>query len=381
MASNLVVVEPVTTRAQLKSFIMFPFQLYHDDPNWVPPLIDERFKHFDPKHNPFYEYATVQLFLARRGGELAGIIAAIDNPRHQEIWGENIGFWGEFEVIDDYAIASALFDAARDWLRSRGRAVMRGPMNMNINEEIGLLIEGDGAPVIMMTYNPSYYQRFIERYGFSKAKDVLAFKIDLEYLGPNMENLPPQIAGAAAIAESRYHIKIRHIRPEILDQEVELVKPIYRKAWQKNWGALPMTDAEFAALVENLKSIADWDFTYLAFIDDEPIGVFIALPDFCQVALHLGGRLLPFGWINYLRYKPRINGVRVLIMGVLEEHRLKGVEALFYREGFQKAVQKGMKWGEMSWILEDNYKVIRGIEKVGGKAYRRYRVYDMTIGA
>lgn len=381
MAASPVVIEPVETRTQLRQFIMFPFKLYRSDPNWVPPLIAERFKHFDPKRNPFYEYATTQLYLAKRSGQVVGVIAAIDNPRHQEIWDENIGFWGEFETVDDYAVAKALFDAARTWLRGRGREVMRGPMNMNINEEVGLLIEGrDGPPVIMMTYNPAYYEAFVERYGFTKAKDVLAYKIDLDYLGPNCENLPKQITGAAAIAESRYHVKMRHIRPEVLDQEVELVKPIYRKAWEKNWGALPMTDAEFSALVENLKGIADWDVTYLAFINDEPVGVFIALPDFCQVARHLNGRLLPFGWINYLRYKPRIDGMRVLIMGVLEEHRLKGIESLFYREGFSQAVKKGIKWGEMSWILEDNYKVSRGIERVGGKPYRRYRIYDLPVG-
>ncbi|MCE5258440.1 MAG: N-acetyltransferase [Chloroflexi bacterium] len=382
MASGVVTIEPVTTHAQVRSFIMFPFELYRSDPNWVPPLINERFKHFDPKRNPFYEYASTQLYLAKRDGKLVGTIAAIDNPKHQEVWGENIGFWGEFETINDNEVSSALFDAARAWLRSRGREVMRGPMNMNINEEIGLLIEGyDGPPVLMMTYNPPYYQDLIERYGFAKAKDVYAFKIDLDYLGPHMENLPAQVMGAAAIAESRYHVRIRHLNPKEFDKEVELIKPIYRKAWQANWGALPMTDAEFGVLAENLKTMADWDVTYLAFIDDEPIGAFIAVPDFCQVALHLGGRLLPFGWINYLRYKPRIKGMRVLIMGVLEEHRLKGVEALFYREGFKQALSKGIEWGEMSWILEDNYKVMRGVEKVGGKKYRSYRLYDLPVGA
>lgn len=378
MVANTINVEPVTTHAQLRSFIMFPFKLYRPYPNWVPPLIADRFKHFDPAHNPFYQYATVQLFLAKRAGEIVGTIAAIDNPKHEQIWQESIGFWGEFEVINDFEVAAALFGAARSWLAGRGRPVMRGPMNMNINEEVGLLIEGyDGPPVLMMTYNPPYYQDLIERFGFTKAKDVNAYKLDLGQLGPNLENLPKQIMGAAEIAESRYHVTMRHISKEHLDEDVELVKPIYREAWAKNWGALPMSDAEFAALVENLKAICDFDLTYLAFIDDKPIGAFIALPDFCQVALHMGGRLLPFGWINYLRYKPKICGARVMIMGVLAEHRVKGVESLFYREGFQMAAKKGMKWAEFSWILEDNYFVMRGIERVGGKIYRRYRIYDL----
>ncbi|NLV73575.1 MAG: N-acetyltransferase [Chloroflexi bacterium] len=381
MKSSEILIQPVQNRAQLHRFVMFPFKLYKEDPHWVPPLIKERMHHFDPQRNPFYEYASTQFFLATRDDEVVGTIAAIDNPKHEQVWGENIGFWGEFECINDYAVAEALFVAARDWLRAKGRDVMRGPTNLNINEEVGLLVGGEpGPPVLMMTYNPAYYLDFVERFGFKKAKDLLAFKIDLALMGPNLENLPPQISGAAKIAENRYQVRMRHINPRRLEEDVELAKPIYRKAWQKNWGALPMSDSEFDVLVENLRTIANWNLTYLAFIEDEPVGVFIALPDFCQVAMHLGGRLLPFGWINYLRYKPRIDGLRVLIMGVLEEHRLKGVEALFYREGLQRAVEMGMKWAEMSWILEDNFAMIRGIERVGGKEYRRYRMYDLGIG-
>lgn len=380
MTASDVRIEPVTSRRDLKAFIMFPFRLYASDRHWVPPLIGERFKHFDPYHHPFYEHAEVQLFRAVRNGETVGTIAAIADELHPQVWNEPVGFMGEFEVIEDYAVAEKLFSAARDWLAQRGRRVMRGPMNLNINDECSLLIDGfDGPPAIMMTYNPRYYPSFFERYGFVKAKDFLAYKLDIASYGPNLEYLPEQVRRVARIATERYHVTMRHVDMKRFDQDVEMIMPIHRGAWSRNWGAVPMTDAEYRHLAANLRAAVDPELTYLAFVDDQPIGCFIALPDLNQVAMHLNGRLFPIGWLKYLWYRPKVDGMRVMIMGVLEEHRLKGVESLFYQEGCRVAVRKGYKWAEMSWILEDNYRVIRGIEAMGGKVYRRYRIYDLPI--
>jgi len=380
MTASGVRIEPVGNHKELKEFIMFQFRLYASDPNWVPPLIADRFKHFDPQHNPFYEHAEVQLFRAVRDGKTVGTIAAIADQVHPKVWNEPVGFFGEFEVIEDYDVAAKLFDAARGWLAERGFQVMRGPMNLNINDECSLLIDGfDGPPVIMMTYNKRYYPSFIDRYGFVKAKDFYAYKLDLTGLGPNLEHLPEQVKSVARVAMERHGVSVRPVDMRRFDQEVELIMPIHRGAWAENWGALPMTDAEYRHLATNLRAVVDPDLTYLAFINGQAIGCFIVLPDLNQVALHLGGRLFPIGWLKYLWYRRKVKGVRVLIMGVLKEHWLKGVEALFYQEGCRAAVRKGYEWAEMSWILEDNYHVIRGIEAMGGKAYRTYRLYDLAI--
>ncbi|MEN6478723.1 MAG: N-acetyltransferase [Anaerolineales bacterium] len=377
MASN-VIIEPVCTKKELRDFVMFPYRVYRNDPNWVAPLISDRMKHFDPQENPFFEHAAIQLFRARRDGQTVGTIAAIDDEAHKATWNEPVGFFGAFEVLHDYEAAAALFDAARTWLAARGIETMRGPFDLNVNDEIGLLVEGrDGPPVVMMTYCPAYYQEFIEAYGMTKAKDVLAFKIQLSQFGPNGEGLPERVSRTARVATERYRVTMRKIDFAHLDRELEQIRMIYRAAWAKNWGAVPVTDAEFDHLANGLKQIADRDLSYLAFIDDQPVGVFVALPDYCQPLHHMNGRMLPFGWISFLRYRRKIDGFRVLIMGVLEEHRLKGVEALFYKAACEAAVRKGYKWTELSWILEDNYKMIRGIEAMGGEVYRRYRIYDV----
>jgi GNAT superfamily N-acetyltransferase len=379
MSPSSVRIEPVTNRAQLGEVIKFPFKLYRNDPLWVPPLIGERYKHFDPKHNPFFEHAEVQLFRAVRDGETIGTIAAIDDQLHPKVWNEPVGFFGVFECIEDEEVAAQLFDASRGWLAARGREIMRGPMDLNINDECGLLVAGrDGPPMIMMTYQPAYYQGMIERYGFYKAKDLNAYKMDIAEYGPNLENLPQQVVRVARIARERYHVKIRPVDLKHLKDELELLKPIHREAWNRNWGALPMSDAEFDYLADALGQVLDPDLSFLGFIDDQAVGVFICLPDYNQVAKHLNGRLFPLGWLKFLWYKRQITGMRVLIMGVLEEHRLKGIDSLFYEEGCRMAVRKGYKMAEMSWILEDNYRVSRGIEMMGGKVYRTYRIYDIA---
>ena len=255
---------------------------------------------------------------------------------------------------------------------------MRGPVNLNINDEVGLLIDGfDGRPVIMMTYNPPYYQTFMEDYGLVKAKDLYAYIVDIASFGPNLENVPPRVSRVARIARERYGVQVRPLDFDRFEEEVELVKPIYRKAWSENWSALPMTDGEFTTLANNLRQIADPALVYLGFIDGRVVGWFIGLPDYNQVVYHLNGRLFPIGWAKFLWYRRKITGFRVLIMGVLEEHRLKGVESLFYEEVSRAAVRKGYQWVEMSLILEDNYKISRAIETLGGKIYRTYRIYDL----
>lgn len=240
MVAESIVIEPVSTRKQLREFVLFPFQVYRGDPNWVPPLISDRMAHFDPRHNPFYQHAAVQLFVARRNGRIVGTIAATDDEAHKATWNESVGFWGALEVLPDYEAAAALFDAARAWLAARGVETMRGPFDLNVNDEIGLLIEGrDSPPVVMMTYCPAYYQEFVERYGMVKAKDILAFKTAIYEFGPDVKGLPERLARFARIASERHRVTMRTIDFSRLDEEIELVKPIHRAAWSRTGARCP----------------------------------------------------------------------------------------------------------------------------------------------
>ena len=380
MASLNFRIKKVEDEQDLMEFIKFPWRVYRDDPYWVPPLISERKDSLDPQKNPFFEHSEVELFLAQRNGETIGTVAAIINDNHNAFHEEKAGFFGLFEVIEDYAVADGLLTTARDWVKAKGMDVIRGPMNMSINDECGLLVDGfDSSPVVMMTYNPRYYVNLIERFGFVKAKDLYAYIVSTDIFNSKIENIPSKFLRVAEIAQKRAGVRVRKINMKDFDAEVEKAKVVYNSAWEKNWGAVPMTDAEFDHLAHGLKQFLDPDLLLLAEVDDRPVGIFVGLPDVNQPLLHVNGRLFPFGWIKYLWYRRKIDILRGLIMGVIAEYRERGVDALMYVEAAKEAFRKGYKRCEMSWILEDNVMMNRIIQRIGGEVYKTYRIYEMGL--
>ncbi len=380
MESSHFRIRKVENKLDLMEFIKFPWRIYRDDPYWVPPLISERKDFLDPQKNPFFEHSEVELFLAQRDGETVGTIAAIINDNHNAFHEEKAGFFGLFEVIEDYAVADGLLTTARDWVKAKGMDVIRGPMNMSVNDECGLLVDGfDSSPVVMMTYNPRYYVDFIERFGFVKAKDLYAYIVSTDIFDSKLENIPPKVLRVAEAARKRAGVRVRKINMQDFDAEVEKAKAVYNSAWEKNWGAVPMTDAEFDHLAHGLKKFLDPDLLLIAEVDDRPVGIFVGLPDVNQPLLHVNGRLLPFGWIKYLWYRRKIDMLRGLIMGVIEEYRERGIDALMYVEAAKEAFRKGYERCEMSWILEDNVMMNRIIQRIGGEVYKTYRIYEMDL--
>ena len=358
-------------------FIKFPWQIYRNDPFWVPPLMVERKEFLDRKKNPFFKHADVVLYLARRNGRTVGRIAGIVNHNHVEYHQEKVGFFGLFECAKDQEAAKALLDVVREWLKSKGMEIMRGPANFSSNEDWGFLVEGfDSRPVIMMPYNPPYYLELAQGYGLVKAKDLYAYFID--------ETLPtpPRVVRMAENIRSKEEITVRNLDLKRFDQEVQGIKQIYNSAWSKNWGFIPMTDEEFDHLAKSLKQIVDPHMVFIAEVDGKPAGFSLALPDFNQVLARLNGRLFPIGILKLLwhaKVKRRIDGVRIITMGVVPEFQKRGIDTVFYLETYNVGVKRGYRWAEMSWILEDNTLMNRMLRLLGAKLYKKYRIYEMTI--
>jgi hypothetical protein len=382
-AANIDIV-PVTTAEQRRTFAAFPWRLYAGDPNWVPPIFNDRLALLDPDKHPFHEHAAVQPFLALRGGEVVGTITAHTNERHNEVHGDKVGFFGFFEVIDDFAVAEALLDTASGWLRERGMEAIRGPENFSQNEEVGLLIDGrDEPPVIMMTYNPPYYQGLLERAGFAKAQDLYAWLIPTDIFDKDVQKLPRKFLRVAEQARARPDLELRRIDMKHFAQEVELAKVVYNKAWEQNWGFVPMTDHEIEHLGDELKLIIDPDLVYIAKVDGKPAGISLGIPDVNQALLR--ARPQPNTWSlplllgRFLWHRRKINKFRLMIMGVIPEYRTLGIDALFYVETARAAFRKGYDYCEMSWILETNDMMNRIIERLGGEIYKTYRVYERPL--
>ena len=366
-------------KKDIARFVEFPFHLYRNNPCWVPPIISERKSFLDPAKNPFFEHSEVQLFLAERDGEVVGTIAGIINRNHNKVHDDKVGFWGMFEVVEDYAVAEQLFIAARDWVKAQGMDTIRGPMNMSVNDECGLLLDAfDSCPVVMMTYNPPYYVDFVERFGFRKEMDLYAYQIDLRpYLADKA--LPEKLVRVAEITRKRAGVSIRRANLADFDNELKRAADIYNQAWSKNWGAVPMTEPEFYHLARSLKPLLDPDYIYVVEKDGTPVGLALSLPDFNQPLLRVHGRLLPFGWLKLWYYTRKVKTVRVFIMGVLEEYRNQGLDSVMYMETVKAAISRDIESLEMSWILETNTMMRRIIVRMGGYIYKTYRIYDLPL--
>lgn len=379
-------IESVETPRDLEDFIRFPFKLYRGDPNWVPPLLTERREFLNPKHNPFFDHADVALWLARRDGEVVGTISSHIDHLHNEIHGENIGMFGLFETVNDYAVAEALLSTARDWVRERGMDALRGPLSFSQNHECGLLIDGyDGSPMVMMTYNPPYYQEIYERFGLAKAMDLYAYIGDLAQFDRDVSKLPTKLTRVTEKVKQRVGITMRVVDMKVYDEEIQRAKAVYNRAWEKNWGFVPMTDAEFDKLGADLKQVIDPNLAVIAEIDGVPVGVSVGIPDANEVLKHLNGRLFPFGWIKALWYARKVTGSRLMILGVVEEHRGRGIESLLMFETLKAAVVSGYQSMEMSWILESNDMMNRIVlnlgQPYGAHVYRTYRIYQQGVKA
>jgi len=380
MARDFQVV-PVETLADRKAFVGFQFELYRNDPLWVPYLRSERMEFTDRTRHPFFQHAEVAFFRAVRNRRTIGTIAAIRNDAYNQFHGEKTGFWGLFDVVEEYPVAEALFDAARDWCQAQGLETLRGPMSYSTNEECGLLVDGFHLPpVVMMTYNPRYYPAFVERYGFAKAKDLYAYRLETSMFLPGGPGMPEKVGRVAEVAQKRYRVAVRKADLRHFNEELRRVKQVYNDAWSRNWGFVPMTEAEIDHLAEGLKQFLDPDILFIAEVDGRPVGVSVSLPDINQALIHIrDGRLFPFGWAQFLWYRRRVDALRVIIMGVIKEYQLRGVDAIFYLKTLEEGARKGYRWGEMSWILEDNVPMRQAMESLGGVIYKTYRVYDLAL--
>lgn len=368
-----VVVRPVRTAADLRRFIALPYRLHRGDPNWVPRLRVEVKQALSRKKNPFFQHAEAEYFLAEVNSEAVGRIAAIHNWLHNEFHQDTAGFFGFFECRDDQAVANALFEAAAAWLKERGLTVMRGPTSFSTNDECGLLVEGfDTPPTILSPYNPPYYVHLVEEAGFQKAKDLFQY----ESTSPQ---IPERLIRGARLIAQRQQITLRSLNLRAFDQEVETVKALYNQAWEKNWGFVPLTDAEIDHLAAQLKPVVVPDLVVFAEKDGQAIGLGMALPDFNQaLKVNPSGRLFP-GILKVLWASRQIRRIRVLLLGLLKEYRRSGADVLMYQWIWEKGYALGYRWAEAGWVLEDNAPMNNAIIRVGFRRYKTLRLYDRPL--
>lgn len=376
--SQEVIINRVSNEADKIKFIKFQWKIYKGNPNWVPPLIFDVRNNLDTKKNPFYAHSKIELFLAYKDGELCGRIGAIVNDNHNKFHNDNVGFFGFFESVNDKNVSRALFDAASGYLKSEGKNIMRGPVNPSTNDEVGLLIDGYNMPPVMLTtFNPEYYKELFEDFGLKKIKDLYAYLVTEDII--NNKASMDKLERVSNVVLKRENLTIRKINLANFNSEVETLHEIYNKAWEKNWGFVPMTKEEFYFVGKMLKAIVDTDIVYIAESNGKPVAFSLSFPDFNQVFIKMNGRLFPFGIIKFLLNKKKVNGIRVFAMGIIHEFQKKGIEAVFIRDTIREGINKGYNRAEISWVLEDNIPMVQTAVNLGAKVYKTYRLFDKEI--
>lgn len=367
----------VSGRRDLDDFIRLPGRLAAGDPAWIEPLHFERRQFLDPSQNPVFDHARIRLWLARRDGRAVGRISAQMDDLAPPADGRRVGFFGMIDARDDAALA-ALFDTAEGWLRAEGAEVVRGPFSLSVNQISGLLVDGFATPPsVMMDHHAAWLGPAVERRGYAKARDLVAYRLGVE------AEWSKSVRRAAERASRE--VRIRPLNPRRFAEEITEVTGIFNDAWSENWGFVPLTEAEIAAMAKELRPILPPDYVQIAEIDGRAVGFIVLLPNVNEAAADLGGRLLPFGWAKLL-WRLKVAGVRsgrVPLMGVRRDVAdtpagkllpVRLIEALR-----APAMKRGMREVEMSWLLEDNLPMRRLVEALGSRLAKTYRIYEKTL--
>ncbi len=346
---------------------------YRGDPHFVPLLASAEAWQIDPRKNPFFRHAEAEFFVARRGPRVVGRISATRDRLHDEFHGDRIGFFGHFEASDEQT-AQVLLRTAGAWCHKRGATALRGPVDLSTNYRCGLLVEGEpGPPVLMMPHNPPHYAGWIEAFGLRKAKDLLALKVTSDTIDlPRLERVVGRLA-------QKSRAVLRRLDLRRFDAECRVLWDLYHRIWERNWGFVPMSEAEFLAQANDLKKVARAELMHIAEIDGAPVGFAVALPNVNSAVAACNGKLLPFGWWRFLRALRKERMVRVITLGVVPEHRKKGLEMQLLFQIVRQGIDAGFNACEASWILEDNLDMLGPLQTIGHVPYRRYRVYEKAL--
>jgi hypothetical protein len=375
-----VTVRAVESKADKKAFVNLAWDVYRDDPAWVPPLKDEVHGLITPGKNPWFEHAKAKFWLAERDGKAVGRISAQVDELVQEHMDSGIGQWGMLETLDGEA-AAALISTAEDWLREQGMTSALGPISLSIWDEPGVEIEGfEQPPTAMMGHHRPEYRQWIENAGYEKAKDLLTYEVNIA----NWSD--PKINRLIAAGERNKRVRIRMVDKGKFDEEARIILNLLNDAWSGNWGYVPLTESEIAYAGKKLKPIIYNELVRVAEYDGEPVAFMITIPDINELIKDLGGELFPFNWMKLLwrLRNPRTRRARVPLMGVAKKlhNTLLASQLAFMLIEFTRrdCVGKfGIQTGEFGWILEDNKGMLSIAELPGARVNHRYRIYEKRL--
>ena len=367
-------IKKVETKADLKKFIKLKWQIYKNDPYWVPPLISDQLNFLDKNKGVFFTLGEAEYFIAYDGGKPVGRISAHINHQFEKYHDKETGFFGFFECENNQKAANALFDAACDWLRKKGKTKILGPQSFSLYDESGMLYDGyDSIPVILLSYNPPYYNDLVKNAGLVKSIDWYAFLVNKSIeIKKTFYKIRDRIL-------KQGDIKIVPLDMKNFDNAVKDVGIIFSDAWMENWGHVPLTEKQLEHLAKELRMIVIPEMTYLAYIDDQVVGFSLTIKDANPALKKANGRLWPFGLLKILLNINKTKRVRTIAMGVLKEHRHRGLDIVFYLNTIEKGREMGYEDSECSIIVETNQRMIGALKDLNAEQYKTYRFYEKNL--
>jgi GNAT superfamily N-acetyltransferase len=365
----------VSSAKDLKTFIDLTYQVYKNDPIWVPPMRSDLAGQFDHVKNPFLDHCVYALFILWKGDKPVGRIAAFYDTLANDFWHEKVGLFGYYECPADASASKMLLQTAAEWLKKEGMAVMRGPWSF-VSQEWGSVVEGfKPAPVVMSPYNPPYYNDQYSTSGLTKVKDLLVYYIDAR----EGYQIPDRILTLTDKVAERYGIRVRPINMKNLEQEVNTIMSLSNDSLEYNWGYSPVTDDEVRTMAHDLKPVIHPKAVLFAETSDgTPIGFAIAIPDVNVILKKINGRLFPLGWIRLLFMLPRLKSYRMFALGVIPEYHGKAIDSLLYRALYESIFNPEL-FLEINYVLEDNAPMNNAITKLGARLFRKYRIFEKPI--
>ena len=367
-------INTVNSKKLMKHFIDFPYVLYKNEKNYVPDLRIMQKETLDRKKNKFFNHAEAEYFLATdEAGKTVGRIAAIINHNYQKHWNENYGFFGFFESVDNQEVANVLFDAAINWLKNKGMDGVYGPENPSTNDTCGTLVDGfDTPPYIMMVHNMEYYDKLIKAYGFDKRMDLYSYQLKVDNFSTKFLQLSSKIEERL----NKRGITIRTANFKNIVEETKKLRLIYNKAWEKNWGFIPMDEDEFEGLVKELKMVTLNELVFIAEDHGEPVAFIALLPNLNEKLITIrNGRLFPFNFLKLIGFQKKVKKVRILTLGIIDGYRNSGIDAVMYSKCYENSKRLGYVEAEASWILENNQMMNRILVNTNATVYKQYRIY------
>lgn len=372
------IIKPVTNTEEAEMFLDVPLKVYQKDSNWVQPLRSSIAKQLAPD-NTFFQYGECQQFIAvsESSGEPLGRVVAAINKRLIERENQQIGLFGYFECVDNFEIAKGLLDKGCEWLQERDIKIVRGPIDLSTHNNCLLLVDGfDSQPIVMMSYNPSYYPEFIEKAGWQKAKDAYAYDLDLTKPLDNKFEKGYKVASKSGINFRQLRLKGAEF-----DRDCRSLYQLFTKAFANNWSSSKRTQEEFLEEAKDLQQLVDPNIFWIAEDKGEMIGFFMALPDYNLALKQVNGKLNWCGIIKFLWYRRQINKARVIAICALPEYRRKMVPLALIYLGMQGGTtnKKAYQKAELSWVWEDNISSRKVIEATGATICKTYRIYEKEL--